>query len=127
MNILGLDYGKKRIGLAWVDTAINVVLPYGIVEAGVSAVAELARLIDDEKIDAVIIGLPLGLDSKENENTAVVRAFSTELGDAVRAQVFFVDERFTSQEADSTHGDVSRDEKSAMIILQTYVDRHTDV
>ena len=32
MNLLAIDYGTKRIGLAWCDTAVGVVLPYGVIQ-----------------------------------------------------------------------------------------------
>lgn len=119
MNILGIDYGKKRIGLAWADTAINVVLPYGVV----GSVSELASLIQKERIDKVVIGLSLGLDGKENENTKIVRSFADELKKIIKTHIEFVDERFTSSEADRMEGEASRDEKAAMLILQNYLDK----
>ena len=118
MNILAIDYGKKRIGLAWIDTAIGVVLPFGIVEK-----EKLPQVILDEKIQKVIVGLPIGLDGDENENTGTVRAFVDDLKKLVTIPIEFVDERFTSAEADRMEGDASRDEKAAMLILQTYLDK----
>jgi len=32
MNILSIDFGQKRIGLAWLQSGIDVILPFGIVE-----------------------------------------------------------------------------------------------
>lgn len=126
MNILGVDYGKKRIGLAWVDTAMNVVLPYGVLEKP-EAVAELVK---KERIEKVVIGLPIGLDGKENENTKNVRAFAEGLRTTIGVPMEFIDERFTSAEADRMGGDLpagkagaTRDEKAAMLLLQMYLDR----
>src|SRR3989344_3425732 len=119
MNILGVDFGKKRIGLAWVDTAIGAPLPYCIVQNS----TELADLIQKERIQKVVIGLPVGLDGKENENTKIVRRFAEELRQAITAPIELIDERFTSAQADRMGGDASRDEKAAMLILQTYIDR----
>ena len=53
MNILAIDYGKKRIGLAWSDTDVGVVLPYGVVTAGKmadKAQATLIEIIKNERI-----------------------------------------------------------------------------
>ncbi|MBD3311651.1 MAG: Holliday junction resolvase RuvX [Candidatus Magasanikbacteria bacterium] len=122
MNVLGIDYGKKRIGLAWVDTALGVVLPYGRLETGDWRM-ELPKLIREEKADSVIVGLPIGLDGQENENTKAVRKFVEELKKSIVVPVEFVDERFTSRQADQMGGEVSRDEKAAMLILQSYLDK----
>jgi len=122
MNILSIDYGQKRIGLAWVDTDLGVVLPYGKLETG-DWKLELVKLIKDEKANLIVIGLPIGLDGQENNNTGLVRKFVSELEKSVEIPVEFVDERFTSRQADQMGGDVSRDEKSAMLILQSYLDK----
>ncbi|OGH87505.1 MAG: hypothetical protein A3J93_03165 [Candidatus Magasanikbacteria bacterium RIFOXYC2_FULL_42_28] len=119
MNILALDYGQKNIGLAWCDTGIGAPLPFGVIKGG--DFAELVKVIKTENIDKVIIGLPLGMDGKEKANTARVREFGEQLKKQITASVEFFDERFSSQQADRSEGGVSRDEKSAMIILESYL------
>jgi len=120
MNLLAIDYGTKNIGLAWVSTGLGVVLPYGIIKD--KNLAELAKLIKKENIDKVIVGLPFGLEKKENENTKKIRKFTSDLKDLIDIPIDFEDERFSSQAADRMgEGGVSRDEKSAMVILQGYL------
>lgn len=119
MNILGIDYGKKRIGLAWVQSGLDVVLPFGVV----GNLEELVELIKKENIDKVVFGMPFGLDAQENENTDRVNKFITELKQGIDLPIEFIDERFTSAQADRMEGDASRDEKAAMIILQSYLDK----
>jgi len=60
---------------------------------------------------------------RQNENTKKIREFVGELQKEIDAPVDFVDERFTSAQADSMGGTVSRDEKAAMLILQSYLDK----
>ncbi|MFH0857862.1 MAG: Holliday junction resolvase RuvX [Candidatus Magasanikbacteria bacterium] len=125
MNILGIDFGQKRVGLAWVQEGIDIVFPYGKIEEQdrKKAVEKIVDLVKKEHIDKIIIGLPLGLNGEENENTKRIRAFATELEGMVSAEIIFGDERFTSHQADNTLGDASRDEKSAMIILESYLEK----
>jgi len=123
MNILAIDYGSKNIGLAWCQMGVDLILPYGVVKNQKSKViSQLVEMIESEKIDLVVVGLPVGLDGGENENTQMIREFGKELAEASGKKIEFVDERFTSQQADNTMGDVSRDEKSAMIILESYLE-----
>lgn len=117
MNILAIDYGTKNIGLAWCDTGIGAALPFGLVKN----IDEVAKVVSEEKIDRVIIGLPVGTDGKENTNTARIKKFGDELKQRVSALVEYYDERFSSQAADRMEGGVSRDEKSAMIILEDWL------
>lgn len=126
MNILALDYGKKRIGLAWADTAIGAPLPYGVIEAASleEQCEKMTALTKEEKIDLMVIGIPFGLDGKENDNTKAVRAFIEGCKKSIDIPIEYIDERFTSAEADRMGGEATRDEKAAMLILQTYVEKH---
>lgn len=116
MNILAVDFGTKNIGLAWCDTAVNVVLPYGVTDK-----EKLPALIKEEKIEKVVIGLPLGLDGKEYASTARVKKFAEELKSKITVPIDFFDERFSSHAADRMAGGASRDEKAAMMILEGYL------
>lgn len=125
MHLLSIDYGTKRIGLAWADTTLGVVLPYGTIEQETlpQKVKELSKLIEEEKIDIVIVGFPVSLDSKENKNTERIKKFVFELQKFTEVPIEYFDERFTSQAADKLGDGVSRDEKAAMVILQGYLER----
>lgn len=119
MNILGIDYGTKHIGLAWIQEGLDLVLPYGVVSKD-----ELPELIKEERIGKVVIGLPFGLeDGAENQNTDRIRMFGDWLVGKTGVHVEYIDERMSSQQADRSGGDVSRDEKAAMVILQSYLDQ----
>ena len=86
--------------------------------------AELAKLIKKENIDKVIVGLPYGLEKKENANTKKIKKFAEDLKNIINIPIEFEDERFSSQAADRMgEGGASRDEKSAMIILQSYLEK----
>lgn len=125
MNILAIDYGSKRIGLAWTDTSLGVILPYGLIEklSLKEKVKELAELISKEKVHQIVVGFPLGLNGKENANTERVKKFVFELQKLTDASVEYCDERFSSYAADATGGGVSRDERAAMIILESFLQK----
>ncbi len=127
MNILGIDFGTKRIGLAWVQIGLDVILPFGVVEqiSGQTIPEKLLSLIEKENINTLVIGLPLTLeDGTENPNTKRVRVFGDAVQKATGLPIVFVDERLTSFEADEMGGEASRDEKAAMVILQEYMQEH---
>lgn len=117
MNLLAIDFGTKNIGLARATSDVDVILPFG----KVSNSSELIEVVIKEKIDKLIFGLPLGLDGAENKNTERVRKFVDELKKEISIPVEFVTEIFSSQAGDRMGAGVSRDEKSAMIILQSYL------
>ncbi len=123
MKYLGVDYGEKRIGLARADEELKVPTPYKTISTNkeVEKIEKLASIIKKENFDKIIIGLPLSTDNSENEATQKVREFVDKLKQKVEAEFEFIDERFSSQEADSMGGAASRDEKSAMVILDTFL------
>jgi len=124
MNILAIDYGTRRIGLAWMEQGLNLVLPYGLIDSKDIEVrkSKLIEIIKEGKIDILVSGLPIGIDGNyDTENAKRVRAFVDLVKETIDIPVVYVDERFSSQQADNTEGDVSRDEKAAMIIMEQYL------
>ena len=117
MQIIAIDYGTKNIGLARATTGLDLVLPFGVV----GNIRELVEKITKEKVDMIIVGLPLGLDGTENKNTERVRKFVDELKKEITIPIEFTTEIFSSQAGDRMGAGVSRDEKSAMVILQSYL------
>lgn len=124
MQILAIDFGTKNIGLAWCDTGIGVVFPFGIIksEDRDKAKRELEDFVKKERVDVLVVGLPLSLDGTENKNTERIRNFASSLD--LKCKVEFFDERFTSRQADRSQGGASRDEKSAMILLESYLQKN---
>lgn len=126
MNILGIDYGKKNIGLAWLQTGLDIILPFGLVQEKTrqNQIEKLTKIIKEENIDKVIFGLPLTLeDMSENENTKRIKSFAEDLYKKTNVKFEFADERLTTSEARSMEGDATLDEKSAMLILKTYLSK----
>ncbi len=119
MNILAVDYGTKRIGLAKWTSDVDVILPV----SNVSSTDELINIVKQGNIEKLVVGLPISLDGNEkNANIQRVKKFVEEIQSKIDIDVEYYDERFSSQQADRMGGGVSRDEISAMIILQSYLD-----
>lgn len=127
MNLLAIDYGTKNIGLARASTGLEVVLPFGRIENTTkkAETQKIIELIKKEKIDKIIVGLPLGLDGTENKNTERVRRFIGEVKKEINIPIEFITEIFSSQAGDRMGAGVSRDEKAAMVILQSYLEKNT--
>ena len=125
MNILAVDFGTKNIGLAWSDTAMGMALPYGVIKNidRVKAQQELIKMVSTERIDKVLVGLPYTMNGEDNNNTMKIRAWVEEIKTVLKVPVEFVDERFSSKQADRSEGGASRDEKSAMVILESYLQK----
>ncbi|MBE7059790.1 MAG: Holliday junction resolvase RuvX [Ruminococcaceae bacterium] len=134
-KIMGIDYGKSRIGLAVSDIMGLVANPLKTVSekhfpSQVSAVAEEVKKIAPSKI---VIGLPKNMDGTEGESAALAREFGEKLSAETGVPYEFLDERLTTVSAHkmlnemNVNGSKKRrgvvDTLSAVIILQNYLDK----
>ena len=138
MRVLGIDVGRKRIGLAISDPSGTLARPLQTLTvngaSGVAAVVhELQRLTNEEEgLSAVVVGLPVSLDGSANDQTKFVQSFIDRLRAETTLPIHTADERLTSHEAESRLALNERswkrrkerlDAAAAAIILQDYLDR----
>ncbi len=124
---LGIDYGDKRIGVAISDEDGNFAFPRGVVKNDVGVVREyFSKILTEEKIMVIILGLPLNFSMKDTEQTKKVREFGEWLKKEFGAEVILENEILSTKEAEKGGG-VSKnmiDASSAALILQGFLDRN---
>ncbi len=131
-RILGVDYGDSRIGLAISDETKSIAFPYKTIKnENLDFLLDFFRELNFEKnIESLVIGLPLGMNGKENRQTKNVRIFSKSIG-ILGIPIFFQDERLTSisakkslikQNIKTGHNKEKIDERAAAIFLQQFLD-----
>lgn len=100
--ILGVDFGKKRTGTAYMDMEIKIPFPCELIEESNAKKIKraLMNIIEEKKIDTVVFGLPLSDDGKENEWCFEIRRFAEFLLKSVKVNIVFIDEYGTSKEAE---------------------------
>ena len=134
-RILGVDFGDTRTGLAVSDTSrflasgIGYVSPGGIVKTA-DKVAEVAL---EQKVSAIVVGLPKNMDGSEGFRADRCREFASLLRERLEdVPVAMIDERMTTMSASrylnetNTRGQKRKgviDILSAQIILQNALDR----
>ena len=134
-RILGLDYGDRRIGLALSDPSKMIASPFKfIINTGDDEVLDsLKILIVEEDIEAIVVGLPIGMKGQETKQTTKVREFA-DLLSSLAIPISFEDERFSSVSAEKSmiqqkiktgHNKGMIDQRAAAILLQQYLDRYT--
>ena len=102
MRYLAIDHGQKRTGLAVSDASETLVSPHSVIETQneEELLKRIISVIDEEKIEAVVIGLPFNMDGSEGLRAKKVRAFGKLLADKLKIQVLYHDERLSSFEAE---------------------------
>ncbi|ARN57372.1 Holliday junction resolvase RuvX [Sedimentisphaera salicampi] len=98
MIILAVDYGLKRTGLAVCDRDEIICSPLEVVQQKDDGLAEkIAQTAQDYKAEALVFGLPYNMDGTEGKQAKKVRSFAEKAGKIAGLEVFFQDERLTSE------------------------------
>lgn len=140
-RLLGIDLGSKTIGLATSDIGNSIATPLTTLKRKKFGenVVELADIIAEYSIYAIIIGLPKNMDNSEGPRCQATRAFVRNIANAPALsalKVCFWDERGSTLAVTNTliEADVSRakrkevvDKLAASFILQGAVDRVHDL
>jgi putative Holliday junction resolvase len=132
MNLLGIDWGEKRIGLAFADElGLAYPLPAAIARSQKMRLQQIEQLIEDRKIDAIVVGYPINMNGSVGFKAQQVDAFIKLLEGRFRLPVHRIDERLSShaveqglraqkKQVDRRSGEV--DSLAASLILQDYVE-----
>jgi putative Holliday junction resolvase len=127
--ILGLDYGRRKIGLALADIESKLAEPLRIlrVDSMEDALKKVSRVSGVSRVSKVVMGVSEGKMAEETKE------FGRKLEKKLRIPVVFQDETLTTHEAQklSQKAGIKRakrkemeDAYSATLILQSYLDNH---
>jgi putative Holliday junction resolvase len=123
VKVMALDFGSARTGVAVSDPTGLVARPLCVVERAASedGLAELARLVDEEEPEQVVVGLPLTLRGERGEQARATERFSDALRAVVPVPVLLFDERFTTDLAEQTPSSSPEDARAAAHLLSSYL------
>jgi putative Holliday junction resolvase len=109
-RLLGVDLGERRIGLAVADTESTQIRPLSTIRrADVARDTDtLRRICDEQRIDEIVIGLPLNMDGSEGTQTATTREWAADVAAHLGKPVAWRDERLTSTAAEIRIGRARR-------------------
>lgn len=128
MRYLGIDYGDKKIGLAFGESEVKVAVPLEvIVNQGEATLQDIAKRIELEEIDEVVVGVPLataeGPGSGQLDKT---RRFIEKLQSCISVPIHEADERYSTAEAirlQREQGAIAEEDAlAASLVLQAYFD-----
>ncbi|MEZ0240457.1 MAG: Holliday junction resolvase RuvX [Chloroflexota bacterium] len=110
-RILGIDLGERRIGLALADEDGLSARPLATIQRGSGPDADalaVARIVEEQGIGALVVGLPLEAGGNEGTMAIAARAWGTALAAQLGLPLFFRDERLSSHVAESRLGPMPR-------------------
>lgn len=132
-RVLGIDYGDSRIGLAMSDPLKIIASPFKTIrnEGNEKCLQVFQSLIKEKNVEAIVVGLPIGLKGQETVQTKKVREFANLLY-ALKLPIHLEDERLSSVSAEKSmiqqniktgHNKGLIDQRAAAIILQQFLDK----
>ena len=132
-RLIGIDPGGKRIGIAICDENKIVATPYTTIikENYRDLLSQIRKIIDEYKIDGIVIGNPINMDGTEGPSSQSAKDLAKNLSKDITENVTLWDERLSSQGAFNLSNDLSinsskkvkkLDENSAQFILQGLLD-----
>jgi putative Holliday junction resolvase len=133
-RLLGLDVGQMTIGLAISDSSLKVASPVATLKRGKFAAdaAKLSKLIADECVGGLVLGLPIEMSGREGPRCQSVRQFGQNLLERIGLPLAFWDERLSTAAVERLlvrEADMSRrrrkevvDKMAAAYILQGALD-----
>ena len=131
--IIGVDFGRKRIGLAVLHDD-GLVLPLTTItqHSRRASLEAVARQMTEAGCRQVICGLPLNMDGTAGPSARAVERFAAELQLITGVTVALHDERLSSFEARARMQELSRgkrrktpdDAVAACIILESWLQQH---
>jgi putative Holliday junction resolvase len=98
MRHLAIDYGTRRIGLAISDDEGRLATPLEVIQVSslAQAVGRIVHLVGDERVERIVVGLPLNMDDTIGPAAREVMRWANELSRQAGVEVTFVDERLSS-------------------------------
>jgi putative Holliday junction resolvase len=134
IRILGIDFGRERIGLSISDPLGIIATPYGTIRNDDTVWSRIKEIIAREAVSLLVIGMPVTLRGEKSTKAKEVETFAAQLNSETELEVVPFDERFSTSIAQRTLIGMNTKKKNrnakngtldamaAAIILQDYLD-----
>tara|TARA_B000000460_G_scaffold161704_1_gene114596 strand:- start:37 stop:501 length:465 start_codon:yes stop_codon:yes gene_type:complete len=119
-RLLGLDVGRKTIGLAVSDSDMKIATTVGTIRRSkfTKDVKNLDAIITERQVNGLVLGLPISMDGNEGPACQSVRQFAVNLDNILEIGITFWDERLSTSAVErllTKEADLSRNRRSEII------------
>jgi len=130
-QVLALDSGSSRVGLAIASWPGGVPTPYATLENDQNFLEKLTKIIQQENVQYLVVGYPRGMNGEGTSHSHDVTSFANRISESIKVQLFFQDEDLTSIKAEAelksrkgTYRKEDIDSLSATYILEDFINEH---
>jgi len=124
VKVLALDYGSARTGVAVSDPTGTLARPLEVVEnaSAPAGLRHLAELVERERVERIVVGLPVTLRGERGAQAEETEAFVSALRGVTEVPIESFDERFTTKLAEAQPSEAPPDAVAAAHLLSTYLE-----
>ncbi|HMO24700.1 MAG TPA: Holliday junction resolvase RuvX, partial [Tepidisphaeraceae bacterium] len=110
MRTLAIDFGSRRVGLAMSDDGARFATPLEVleIESAEQAMVRVAAIAEEERVERLLVGLPLNMDDTLGPAAQATITWSRRLAGRVGLPLVFVDERLSSFAAEQQLAEMKR-------------------
>src|SRR5689334_22375631 len=130
--ILGIDFGRARIGIAISDELGMLAHPVETIPTGKAAFSRIAEIVKEKNVECVVVGVPKTMSGELGPAAEEAKEFREKLSRQLECKIIPWDERLTTVAAHRALQDAGKktrdtrgyvDQVAAQMILQGYLDR----
>ena len=130
INLIGLDVGHIRIGVAVGDSAVCLAVPHDTLDVDGTEIEKIAEIVVRQNVEVIVVGLPRNQAGELTDQSLYSQNFAKKL-EYMNAKVVFQDESLTSVLAEERlksfkvpYKKADIDAEAASIILQDYIEEN---
>jgi len=127
-NVLGLDIGESKTGVARVNMIARLPQVVATLKNDNNFIPEITKIIKEENIDVMVVGLPRNMNGEETAQTKYVRDYVENYLKSLKLPIIFQDETLSSKAAEvrlagSGYKKTDIDAMAAVVILEDYLEQ----
>lgn len=113
-NILAIDYGEKRIGLAIADEKLKIPLILKPIndKTEKEILEKISDIVKEKNIKKIVVGLPLSFDFQETPKCQKIRKFTEKIKKLIEVEIIFENEIFSTEAAKNIQRSLKNNRKN---------------
>lgn len=124
MRLMGIDYGTKKVGIAFTDESGKMAFPHSVIPNTPKLLDTIIGFIQEKKVDEIVIGHSLDKEGRPNAVHAAVEGLMLDLTLTTGLPIHLQPEQYSTQAAIQLQGkNAQTDASAAALILDSFLTR----
>jgi len=121
---MGIDYGKKRVGIALSDETGTIAMPYIVLKNNEELIKNIKEICIERDVQKIVIGLSLDFKGRPNFIVSDTDELKRNLEEELKIPVVYEPEVLTTVEAGRLQGKIKNiDASAAALILKSFIEK----